>query len=57
VFANVVEGYDVVEKIAAVKTTSKGPYQDVPETPVIIESITRALPEKAPATPPPAPKK
>ena len=57
VFAKVVEGYDVVEKIAAVKTTSKGPYQDVPETPVIIESITRALPEKAPATPPPAPKK
>jgi len=57
VFAKVVQGSDVVEKIAAVKTTTKGPYQDVPETPVIIESITRVLPEKAPATPPPAPKK
>jgi len=63
VFAKVVEGYEVVEKIAAVKTTTKGPYQDVPETPVVIESITKVLPVKAPATtpapktPPPASKK
>lgn len=50
VFGKVVEGFDVVEKIAAVKTTTKGPFQDVPETPVIVESATRVLPAKAPAT-------
>ena len=64
VFAKVVQGFEVIEKIAAVKTTS----QDVPEKPIIIESITRIEPEKpaaanpAPTTPPapkitPAPKK
>jgi cyclophilin family peptidyl-prolyl cis-trans isomerase len=51
VFGKVVEGFEVVEKIATVKTTTKGPYQDVPETPVIMESVTRVLPEKAPAPP------
>jgi len=61
VFAKVVQGFDVVEKIAAVKRTNKGQYQDVPEKPVIIESITRIAPEKpAPPAPPasvPPPKK
>jgi len=49
VFGKVVEGMDVVEKMAAVKTTSKGPNQDVPETPIVVESMTRVVPK------PPAP--
>jgi peptidyl-prolyl cis-trans isomerase A (cyclophilin A) len=32
---------DVVDKIAGVPTGSKGPYQDVPTTPVVIESAKR----------------
>ncbi len=39
VFGEVVEGMDVVDKIRIVKTTSKGDYQDVPETPVMIKSV------------------
>ena len=30
VFGQVIEGMEVVDKIAAVETTSMGPYQDVP---------------------------
>jgi cyclophilin family peptidyl-prolyl cis-trans isomerase len=37
VFGKVVEGMDVVDKIAAVPTTTKGPMSDVPVDPVIIE--------------------
>lgn len=40
VFAKVVEGMDVVDKIRAVKTTTKGPYADVPETVVQIQKAT-----------------
>ena len=40
VFAKVVEGMDVVDKIVAVKTTTKGPYADVPETPITIQKAT-----------------
>jgi cyclophilin family peptidyl-prolyl cis-trans isomerase len=60
VFGKVVQGLDVVDKIAAVKTGNKGPHQNVPEKPIIIESMTRIVPEKAPAeapTPAPDPKK
>ncbi len=39
VFGEVVDGMDVVEKIEAVTTTSKGMYQDVPEETIV---ITRA---------------
>lgn len=39
VFGKVVEGIDVVDKIAAVRTGSTGMYQDVPEEPVVIESV------------------
>jgi peptidyl-prolyl cis-trans isomerase A (cyclophilin A) len=55
VFGKVVKGFDVIEKIAAVKTTNKGPYQNVPEKPVIIESMTRVAAKKAAAAAP-APK-
>ena len=41
VFARVVEGMDVVDRIAAVETTTRGSYQDVPTEPVVIESARR----------------
>ncbi|WP_042428817.1 peptidylprolyl isomerase, partial [Comamonas granuli] len=40
VFGKVVEGQGVVDKIKAVATGSRGPYQDVPTTPVTITSAT-----------------
>jgi len=40
VFAEVVEGMDVVEKIKAVATGSTGFHQDVPLDDVIIKSVT-----------------
>jgi peptidyl-prolyl cis-trans isomerase A (cyclophilin A) len=36
IFGEVVEGYDVVEKISTVPTAS----QDKPKTPVVLESVT-----------------
>ncbi len=39
VFGSVVEGMDVVDSIAAVKTTTTGGHQDVPAEPVIIKSV------------------
>jgi peptidyl-prolyl cis-trans isomerase A (cyclophilin A) len=41
VFGRVTSGMDVVDKIAGVPTGTKGPHQDVPKTPVIIESAKR----------------
>ena len=38
VFGKVVEGLDVVDAIAAVKTTQKGQHSDVPVEPVVIKS-------------------
>jgi cyclophilin family peptidyl-prolyl cis-trans isomerase len=38
VFGSVVNGMDVVDKIAAVKRTRKGPYSNVPVEPVVIKS-------------------
>ncbi|MBU9125399.1 peptidyl-prolyl cis-trans isomerase [Burkholderia multivorans] len=40
VFGKVVSGLDVVKKIEAVPTTSRGPMQDVPAQPVMIESAS-----------------
>jgi cyclophilin family peptidyl-prolyl cis-trans isomerase len=39
VFGKVVSGMDVVKKIEGVATTTKPPHQNVPVTPVVIESI------------------
>jgi peptidyl-prolyl cis-trans isomerase A (cyclophilin A) len=39
VFGKVTQGMDVVQKIAKVKTTSAGMHQNLPEQPVIIESV------------------
>ena len=40
VFGKVVEGMDVVNKIVAVPTGNAGMHQNVPRTPVVIESMT-----------------
>lgn len=40
VFGRVISGMDVVDRIKSVATTSKGPYQNVPAKPVIIEKAT-----------------
>ena len=45
VFGKVVQGFDVVQKIALVPTGNAGPHQNVPNTPVIIESV-KLLPAK-----------
>ena len=40
VFGKVIDGMDVVDKIKDVATTTRGPFQNVPVTPVVIESVT-----------------
>jgi peptidyl-prolyl cis-trans isomerase A (cyclophilin A) len=40
VFGKVLDGMDVVDKIVAVKTGMKMGMRDVPETPVVIKSVT-----------------
>ena len=40
VFGKVIAGMPVVEKIKAVKTTTKPPFENVPVTPVVIQSAT-----------------
>jgi peptidyl-prolyl cis-trans isomerase A (cyclophilin A) len=42
VFAKVVEGMEIVDRIAAVETGSQGGHQDVPVEPVVVLSATRA---------------
>ncbi len=46
VFGKVVEGMDVVEKIGKVATGNRGFHQDVPKTPVVIESVKLAAEKK-----------
>ena len=41
VFARVIDGMDVVDKIAAVPTTTKGSYQDTPVEAVVTKSATK----------------
>lgn len=57
VFAKVVQGMDVVEKIAALKTTTAGPFfTDVPVQNVTIEDVQLVVPEVAAEPTPPKPK-
>lgn len=49
VFGKVVEGMDTVDKIKDVPTTTKAPYENVPETPVVIKSARRLTPEEVKA--------
>ena len=51
VFGKVVQGMDVVAKIAAVKTARKADMNDVPDRPVTIESVTRIGAQAAGAKP------
>ncbi len=44
VFARVVEGMDVVDKIAGVQTGNKGPHSDVPMEPVVTTTARRKEP-------------
>ena len=41
VFGKVVEGTDVLDKIAKVKTTTKGPHGDVPVEDIVIKAVRR----------------
>ena len=43
VFGKVIDGMDVVDKIAAVETANAGPHQNVPVKPVEIKSIRRKV--------------
>ena len=45
VFGKVVQGLDIVQKIAKVPTGNSGQYQNVPTTPVVIESV-KLMPAK-----------
>jgi peptidyl-prolyl cis-trans isomerase A (cyclophilin A) len=62
VFGEVIEGMDVVDKVAAVPTTRRGQHDDVPVTPVLITSAKvegggTARPATArPASPRPSPR-
>jgi cyclophilin family peptidyl-prolyl cis-trans isomerase len=40
VFGRVVEGMDVVQRIAKVKTSNAGPHQNVPQQAVVIEAVS-----------------
>jgi cyclophilin family peptidyl-prolyl cis-trans isomerase len=63
VFGEVLEGMDVVDKIAAVPTQSRGVHQNVPVTPVLIRKARvlstgaeAGAPAPRPASPTPTPK-
>lgn len=45
VFGKVVKGFNVVDSIANVPTTTVGMYQDVPSTPVVIKKIVVVKPQ------------
>lgn len=45
VFGKVVNGFDIVQKMAMVPTGNAGPHQNVPNTPITIESV-KLLPAK-----------
>ncbi len=51
VFGKVVEGMDVVDRIKAVKTTTRGRYRDMPVEPVVIKRVRRVEDEADPTAP------
>ncbi len=51
VFGEVIEGMDVVDRIAAVPTTTKSRMGDVPVTPVVIRTVREAAAPKPAAKP------
>jgi cyclophilin family peptidyl-prolyl cis-trans isomerase len=55
VFGEVVSGMEIVDQIVAVPTSTRGPHQNVPITPVVINKV-RVISEPASATPPAATK-
>lgn len=55
VFGEVVSGMEIVDQIVAVPTSSRGPHQNVPITPVVINKV-RVISEPASANPPAATK-
>jgi peptidyl-prolyl cis-trans isomerase A (cyclophilin A) len=57
VFGEVIEGMDVVDKITGVATTTKGIYQNVPVTPIVLKRAREAGGAAAPAATNPAPAK
>ncbi|MEC5388049.1 peptidylprolyl isomerase [Uliginosibacterium sp. H3] len=56
VFGKVVEGMDVVNKMASIPTGVAGGMSDVPTTPIVITSARLVAPAAAPAAPTPAAK-
>jgi peptidyl-prolyl cis-trans isomerase A (cyclophilin A) len=52
VFGEVVEGMDVVDKIVAVTTTTKGGMDDVPVSPVFLKTAREGKPVASPPAPP-----
>jgi peptidyl-prolyl cis-trans isomerase A (cyclophilin A) len=60
VFGQVVEGMEIVDRIATAPTTSRGQHENVPEVPIIIRharEVATWAPKPAPATAPAAPPK
>lgn len=55
VFGEVIEGMDVVERIASVPTTARGPHENVPQTSVIIRRARELAPSEVPKAPAAAP--
>jgi cyclophilin family peptidyl-prolyl cis-trans isomerase len=53
VFGQVIEGMDVVDKILAVQTTTKGPHANVPIAPVVIKTAREVAASAAAAAPKP----
>ncbi len=41
VFGKVIDGMDVVDKIVSVRTTTKGPHENVPVEPIVIKSVKK----------------
>jgi cyclophilin family peptidyl-prolyl cis-trans isomerase len=54
VFGQVIEGMDVVDRIAAVPTTSRGPHQSVPQVAVVIRNAREVPTPASAAAPKPA---